>query len=78
MMTWKSLFIDGINNYKRIHRSSLTPEELKEISEIEDGIPLYWIMAESYAIMAICIEDFLMDHGKISIEESEKFWGRPP
>jgi len=76
--TEKTLFIDGTKKNNQDRRGNLTPEELQEISEIEDGVPLYWILAESYAITSICLENFLIEHGKASIEESEKFWNREP
>ena len=76
MSTEETLFIDGAKKYNQRSRGNLTPEEIRGILEIEDGIPLYWIMAESYAITAICLENFLLEHGKVSIDESQKFWDR--
>ena len=72
------LFIDGMKKYNQNRKSNLTPEEFQEISEIEDGIPLYWILAECYAITSICLENFLIEHEKVSIDESKKFWNREP
>ena len=74
--TQKALFIDGMKNQNQNRRLNLTPEELQKISEIEDGIPLYMILAECYAITSICLENFLIEHDKVNIEESEKFWER--
>jgi len=57
-------------------RLNLSLEELQEISEIEDNIPLYMILAECYATTSIFLENFLIEHGKVYIDESEKFWNR--
>lgn len=69
--TQRTLFIDGMKNQSQNRRLNLSPEQLQEISEIEDGIPLYMILAECYAITSICLENFLIEHGKVEIEESE-------
>jgi len=74
--TQKALFIDGMKNQSQNRRLNLSPGELQKISEIEDGIPLYMILAECYAITSIRLESFLIEHGKVNIEESEKFWER--
>ncbi len=74
--TLETLFVDGMKAQSRNRRLNLGLEELQEISEIEDNIPLHGILAECYATASICLENFLIEHGKVDIEESAKFWSR--
>jgi len=74
--TQKTLFVDGMKKQSQNRRLHLSLEELREISEIEDNIPLYMILAECYATTSVCLENFLIEHGKVDIEESVKFWNR--
>lgn len=74
----KTIFIDGLKNQRRNSRLKLNADESKKLIEIEDGIPVSMILAEGYAITCICLENFLIENGKISIEESDKFWNRYP
>ena len=76
--TEKTLFVDGMKKQSQNRRLELSLEELREISEIEDNIPLYMILAECYATTSIFLENFLIEHGKLDIEESKKFWDRRP
>lgn len=76
--TEKTLFIDGMRKQSQNRRLKLSLEELREISEIEDTIPLYMILAQCYATTSIFLENFLIEHGKLDIEESKKFWDRQP
>lgn len=74
--TLKTLFIDGMKNQAENSRLKLTVDELREVSEIEDDIPLFMILAECYRTTSVCLENFLIDQGKVGLEESTKFWDR--
>ena len=76
LSTFKTLFVDGMCNQVANARLKLTPDELIEISEIEDSIPLFMILAECYKILGIFLENFLLSHGKLDVAECEKFWDR--
>jgi len=72
--TLKTLFIDGMKNLAENSRLKLTPDELREVSEIEDDIPLFMILAECYRTTSVCLENFLIEHKKVDVEESRNFW----
>jgi len=74
--TQKTLFVDGMKKQSQNRRLNLSLGELREISEIEDNIPLYMILAECYATTSICLENFLIEYRKVDFEDSEKFWNR--
>jgi len=73
---FRTLFVDGMKNQGKNSRLKLTTDELREISEIEDDIPLFMILSECYATICICLENFLIECNKVDIEESRNFWDR--
>jgi hypothetical protein len=72
--TVKSLFVDGMGEQAKEVRPKLTSDEIRQITEIEDGIPLFMLLAECYKQAQIFLENFLVDHGRLDIAESNKFW----
>jgi len=76
LSTLKTLFIDGMKNQGENPRLKLSPDELRDIAEIEENIPLFMILSECYATTSIYLENFLTEYEKLDIAESKKFWDR--
>lgn len=70
---FQTLFIDGMCEQAKSLRPKLTSNEIKQIAEIEDGIPLFMLMAESYKTTYIILENFLADRGKLDDTETQNF-----
>lgn len=74
LSTFKTLFVDGMCEQAKNPRLKLTSDEIRQITEIEDGIPLFMLLAECYKKTHMFLENFLADYGKLDIIESNKFW----
>ncbi|MDD4860250.1 MAG: hypothetical protein PHR56_08655 [Dehalococcoidales bacterium] len=74
LSTFKTLFIDGMREQLNNTRLKLTQDEKSEIEEIEDGIPLFIIIAKCYKITHLSLEKFLLDNGRLDTTASKKFW----
>ena len=74
LSTFQDLFIDGMCEQAKSLRPKLTSNEIKQIAEIEDGIPLFMLLAECYKTTHVILENFLADHGKLDDTETQKFW----
>ena len=76
LSTFKTLFVDGMCKQAKNPRLKLTSDEIRQIIEIEDGIPLFMLLAECYKTTHLILENFLAEHGRLNTAETEKFWNK--